>query len=126
MMGSSDRVSAGAHGISQLPAPEGPQQAINGIWCGEAPDISTKPHKKRRHAPQLLSMAEPPLQTWSKAAAYLDLSPSLLDREGAEGRIPFPVPVAATLKGWVGDDLDAWIDDERSAQAATITPWDAA
>jgi predicted DNA-binding transcriptional regulator AlpA len=95
---------------------------MNGIWCAEAPDISTKPHKNRRHAPQHLSMAEPPLQTWPKAATYLDLSPSLFDREGAEGRIPSAVPVAATAKGWVGDDLDAWIDDKRSAQAATVNP----
>jgi hypothetical protein len=99
---------------------------MNDIWCAEAPDISTKPHKNRRHPPQHLSMAEPPLQTWPKAATYLDLSPSLFDREGTEGCIPLSRSGCGHGQGMGRDDLDAWIDDKRSAQAATVTPWDAA
>ncbi len=61
-----------------------------------------------------------------KAAAYLDLSISLFDREVAEGRLPAPVQLVATVKGWVRDDLDAWIDDRRQAQSAPRNSWDAA
>lgn len=61
-----------------------------------------------------------------KAAAYLDLSVSLFDREVAEGQIPAPVTITATVKGWVRDDLDAWIDDRRAAQEAPPNPWDTA
>ena len=61
-----------------------------------------------------------------KAAAYLDLSVSLFDREVAEGRLPAPVPVCGSVKGWVRDHLDAWIDGRRDAHIAPPNPWDAA
>lgn len=61
-----------------------------------------------------------------KAAAYLDLSVSLFDREVAGGHIPGPVPITATVKGWVRDDLDAWIDSRRDAHIAPPNEWDAA
>ncbi|WP_395495133.1 helix-turn-helix transcriptional regulator [Acetobacter sp. KSO5] len=48
-----------------------------------------------------------------KAAQYLDISPSLLDRESASGRLPKPVALTPTVRGWVRDDLDAAIDDRR-------------
>ncbi len=60
-----------------------------------------------------------------KAAAYLDLSVSLFDREVAEGRLPPPVVITAGVKGWVRDVLDAWIDDRMGAPAEQPNPWDA-
>ncbi len=61
-----------------------------------------------------------------KAAAYLDLSVSLFDREVADGRIPGPMPITASVKGWVRDDLDTWIDSRRDAHCAPPNEWDAA
>jgi predicted DNA-binding transcriptional regulator AlpA len=67
----------------------------------------------------------PRIMRRDKAAAYLDLSLSLFDREVAAGRLPAPVPVCGSVKGWVRDDLDAWIDDRRAAQDAPANDWDA-
>jgi predicted DNA-binding transcriptional regulator AlpA len=61
-----------------------------------------------------------------KAAAYLDLSISLFDREVSDGHLPPPVAITATVKGWVREDLDAWIDGRRAAQDAAPNPWDEA
>ncbi len=50
------------------------------------------------------------------AAAYLSLSPSTLDAEVKAGRIPGPVRITESLKGWHRRMLDAWADD-RGADA---------
>lgn len=59
------------------------------------------------------------------AAAYLGLSASLFDREVAEGRLPPPVTICATVKGWDRHTLDAWIDERSAAQTAPANDWDA-
>ncbi|PCD79986.1 AlpA family phage regulatory protein [Acetobacter orleanensis] len=56
----------------------------------------------------------PRIMRREKAAQYLDISPSLLDREVASGRLPKPVQLTPTVRGWVRDDLDAMIDDLKN------------
>lgn len=57
----------------------------------------------------------PRIMRREKAAQYLDISPGVLDREVAAGKLPKPIPITAGIKGWVRDDLDAWIEDRRTA-----------
>ncbi|MCP1221360.1 AlpA family phage regulatory protein [Acetobacter orientalis] len=57
------------------------------------------------------------------AAQYLGISPSILDREVASGSLPKPIPITGCIRGWVRDDLDAWIDDRRNGQN-TLNEWD--
>lgn len=65
--------------------------------------------------------AKPMLPDWprimrrEKAAQYLDISPATLDQAVASGKMPKPIPITGTIKGWVRDDLDAWIEDRRTA-----------
>ena len=74
--------------------------------------------------------AAPLLPYWPRvlrrelAAAYLGMSPSLFVREVEAGALPRPVALAGSVKGWVRDDLDAWIEDRRAAQDAPRNPWD--
>lgn len=58
------------------------------------------------------------------AAAYLGLSVSIFDRERAAGNLPGPVQITSSIKGWVRDDLDCWIDDRRTEQSAPANEWD--
>jgi hypothetical protein len=50
------------------------------------------------------------------AAAYVGLGLSLFDREVEEGRISKPVVIAGTVKCWFRRDLDAFLEDRRTAQ----------
>ena len=59
-----------------------------------------------------------------QAAAYVGMSPSLFVREVEAGALPRPIHLAGTVKGWVRDDLDAWIDDRRAAQSERPNTWD--
>lgn len=65
--------------------------------------------------------AKPMLPDWprimrrEKAAQYLDISPAMLDQAVTSGKMPKPIPITGTIKGWVRDDLDAWIEDRRTA-----------
>lgn len=56
------------------------------------------------------------------AAAYVGMSPSTLDAEAKAGRVPAPVPMTPSLKGWHRADLDAWAEDRRAAAAGHDTP----
>lgn len=73
--------------------------------------------------------AKPMLPDWprimrrEKAAQYLDISPEMLDQAVASGKMPKPIPITATIKGWVRDDLDAWIEDRRQGYYPT-SDWD--
>lgn len=58
------------------------------------------------------------------AAQYLGMSPSLFVREVEGGALPRPINIVGTVKGWVRDDLDAWLDDRRAAQSAEGNSWD--
>ena len=58
------------------------------------------------------------------AARYLGLGLSKFDEEVAEERLPQPIPIAGSVKGWLRDDLDAWIDDRRGAQNSPGNSWD--
>nr|WP_260170916.1 AlpA family phage regulatory protein [Roseococcus suduntuyensis] len=59
-----------------------------------------------------------------QAAAYVGMSPALFVREVETGALPRPIALAGTVKGWVRDDLDAWIDDRRAAQSVEVNTWD--
>ena len=69
--------------------------------------------------------AKPMLPDWprimrrEKAAQYLDISPAMLDQAVASGQMPKPIPITGTIKGWVRDDLDAWIEDRRQGHYPT-------
>jgi len=60
------------------------------------------------------------------AAQYLGLSPSTFDTEVKGGRIPKPVKMTETIKGWHRGDLDAWAEDRRHASDNVPNPWDSA
>jgi predicted DNA-binding transcriptional regulator AlpA len=49
------------------------------------------------------------------AATYLGLSPSAFDNAVNEGTLPAPVPVYGTVKGWDRADLDAWVENQKTA-----------
>jgi len=72
--------------------------------------------------------AKPMMPDWprvmrrEKAAAYLDMSPSMLDREVAVGNIPQPILLTRSIKGWPREDLDGWIDKRRDA--IMFNEWD--
>lgn len=65
----------------------------------------------------------PRIMRREKAAQYLDISPEMLDQAVASGKMPKPIPITATIKGWVRDDLDAWIEDRRQGYYPT-SDWD--
>ena len=48
------------------------------------------------------------------AASYLGMSPSTFDAEVKAGRLPKPIRITNTLKGWHRADLDAWADNQRA------------
>lgn len=58
------------------------------------------------------------------AALYVGLGATTLDQEVAAGRAPQPVQITGGVKGWDRLDLDAWIEDRKSAQAARLNSWD--
>ena len=58
------------------------------------------------------------------AAQYLGMSPSLFTREVEAGTLPQPIQLVGTVKGWVRDDLDAWLEDRRTAQNGGSNSWD--
>ena len=65
----------------------------------------------------------PRIMRRENAAQYLGISPSILDKEVAAGTLPKPIPITGSIRGWVRDDLDAWIDDRRNIQN-TVNEWD--
>jgi len=58
------------------------------------------------------------------AAQYVGLSGSTFDGEVKAGRIPRPVQITDTIKGWHRGDLDAWADDRRAVNDVTVSPFE--
>jgi prophage regulatory protein len=58
------------------------------------------------------------------AAQYLGMSPSLFTREVEAGALPAPISLVGSVKAWVKDDLDAWLEDRRAAQNGGSNSWD--
>ena len=61
-----------------------------------------------------------------KAAAYLDMSPSTFDAAVKEGVIRPPVNLFRGLKAWHRADLDAFLEDRRTAAGDIANEWDEA
>lgn len=74
--------------------------------------------------------APPAIPHWPRvlrreaAAAYVGMSPALFVREVEAGNLPKPIALAGTVKGWVRDHLDSWIDDRCAAQSVAANTWD--
>lgn len=60
------------------------------------------------------------------AAAYCGISASTLDAAVSVGRIPRPFAIAGNVRGWLRDDLDRWLDEQRDAANLETNPWDEA
>jgi hypothetical protein len=58
------------------------------------------------------------------AAIYLSISPTMFDNEVKAGRLPAPLRVAGTVKGWDMRDLDQLIDQWKAEQGAPAETWD--
>ena len=58
------------------------------------------------------------------AARYVGLSGSTFDGEVKAGRIPRPVNMTPTIKGWHRADLEAWAENLRAANDATVNPFE--
>jgi predicted DNA-binding transcriptional regulator AlpA len=63
------------------------------------------------------------------AAAYVGLGTSTFDQGVEDGDLPKPIPTIGTVKAWLLDDLDAWLDRKRAEREAAArgddaNPWD--
>jgi hypothetical protein len=80
------------------------------------------------HPVAIAAAPKKPLPGWPRvlgeawAAAYVGLSPSAFLRGPA--RELAAIALTAQRRGWLRDDLDAWIDRRAGRQGAGASSWD--